>query len=29
MIRFSDHMDSYLQERRELAKAFRALVRNE
>jgi hypothetical protein len=29
MIRFTDQMDSYLQERRELAKAYRALVRNE
>ena len=29
MIRFTDQMDSYLQERRELAKAYRALVRND
>jgi hypothetical protein len=29
MIRFGDQMDKYLQERRELAKAYRALVRNE
>ena len=29
MIRFTDQMDKYLQERRELAKAYRALVRND
>ena len=29
MIRFTDQMDSYLKERRELAKAYRALVRND
>ena len=29
MIRFTDQMDSYLQERRELAKAYRVLVRND
>ena len=29
MAKFTDQMDKYLQERRELAKAYRALVRNE
>ena len=29
MAKFTDQMDKYLQERRELAKAYRALVRSE